>query len=120
LAIATHGNGIFTTYIPNCKTIDPEQSDEQGFKVFAAYPNPFKDKVTIPFEIPEDGEVRINIHSLKGELITTILWAPQYEGYNEAVWTGTNAAGTMLFNGTYLYTINFKGQIRSGRVLLSR
>ncbi|MBC6425597.1 MAG: T9SS type A sorting domain-containing protein [Ekhidna sp.] len=120
LAIATHGNGIFTTQIPDFKAIDSDQSDRQGFKVFSAYPNPFNDKITIPFEIPEDGEVRINIHSIKGDLITTILWAPQYAGYNEVTWTGTNAAGTTLFNGIYLYTIEYNGQVRSGRVLLRR
>jgi len=120
LAIATHGNGVFITQIPDFKAIDPGQPEEQGFEVFAAYPNPFDDKTTIRYEIPEDGEVRITIHSVKGDLITTILWAPQYAGYNEVTWTGTNVVGTTLSNGIYPYTIEYKGQIRSGKLLLRR
>lgn len=120
LAVATHGNGVFITQIADFKALERNSVRSTGFRVLAPYPNPFLEETTIPFEIPEDGEVRVNILSAKGDLITTVLWAPQFAGYNEVTWRGTNAVGTTLANGIYFYTIEYRNEVRAGRILLRR
>ena len=120
LAVATHGNGVFTTQVSDFKGTDSSGPEDEAFRVLEAYPNPFNEETTIRFEIPENGEVRINIYSLGGDRIATLLWAPQLAGENVVTWGGTNAGGAPLVNGIYPYTIEFQGEVRAGKLLLRR
>lgn len=120
LAIASHGNGIFRTFITDFKRALVPESEVQELSLITAYPNPFEDRVRIEFKIPEDDIVRIDLFTLKGELVNNILWAPQVAGSNSATWDGNNVAGISMANGIYLYTISYRNEKKSGRVLLRR
>ncbi|WP_436515543.1 FlgD immunoglobulin-like domain containing protein [Ekhidna sp. To15] len=120
LAIATHGNGVFTTNIPDFKALMLEEEEVNTFELVAAYPNPFNQDTQIQYRLPEDGEVRVDILTSNGSLINTILWAPQYAGTNTVSWDGNNASGTSLANGIYFYRVQYQGQSLSGRLLLRR
>lgn len=120
LVVATHGNGVFTTNIPDFKSIPVGEEDENPFQIVASYPNPFVDDTSIQFTIPEDGEVRIDILSSGGSLINTILWGPQFAGTNTVSWDGNTASGTSLLNGVYYYRIRYNGQSKAGRLILRR
>ncbi|WP_462251458.1 FlgD immunoglobulin-like domain containing protein [Ekhidna sp.] len=119
LAIATHGNGIFTTSIDDFKEISLLEENDP-FQVLDAFPNPFLESTQIRYSIPEDGEVRVDILATNGGLINTILWGPQFQGINSVTWNGENASGTELANGIYLYRINYNGESKSGRLILRR
>ncbi|WP_420316027.1 FlgD immunoglobulin-like domain containing protein [Ekhidna sp.] len=119
LVIATHGNGVFETQIPDFKPLTFE-SQGQSFEVLSSYPNPFARDTQIEYSIPEAGNVRIDILTAGGELINTILWGPQFAGKNSVVWDGTTPSGISLANGIYLYRISYNGQQKSGRVILRR
>ncbi|GAB4246040.1 MAG: hypothetical protein Tsb0034_24850 [Ekhidna sp.] len=120
LVIATHGNGVFTTQIPDFKRIAHPSQEGSGFQLLAAYPNPFEDGTKIRFEIPQDDIVRIDVFSSKGEFINNLLWAPQFAGVNEISWDGTNTSGTSLSNGIYFYRIQYRDKMQSGRLILRR
>lgn len=119
LAIATHGNGVFTTTVAGFKKLEL-QRDGDGFSLMAAYPNPFNATTKIQYTIPEDGTVRVNVYSAKGEFINTLLWAHQFAGENTVTWNGANASGTTLANGVYLYRVEYKNSTETGRLLLRR
>lgn len=120
LAIATHGNGVFTAQIADFKEISTE-IESALFAEVKVYPNPFQETTEINFSIPEDGEVRIDIFSMKGEHISNLLWAPQFAGTNSPVtWDGRTSAGASLANGIYLYKIQYNGQSRTGKIILRR
>ncbi len=120
LVIATHGNGVFTTSIPDFKQINSAEPEDESFQLIAAFPNPFLESTQLRYSIPEDGEVRIDILSSNGGLINTILWGPQFAGTNTVTWDGNNSSGTSLANGIYFYRIQYNGQSKSGRLLLRR
>lgn len=119
LAIATHGNGVFTTDIPDFKSI---QIDRPGldFSLGPVYPNPFNATTEIEYSIPEDGTVRIDLYSSKGEFIKNLLWAPQFAGESSITWDGTNTAGGTVANGLYLYRVEYRGGVRTGRISLRK
>ena len=119
LAIATHGNGVFTTTIPNHRPVEIAEP-EPSLVLLDAFPNPFVNSSTIRFTIPRDGLVRVDVYSLKGELVNTILWATQYAGMNEVVWNGTNATGAIQVNSVYAYQIRYEDEVLTGKLLLSR
>ena len=119
LAIATHGNGVFTLTFPDFKPISFEK-EEVAFAVSYTAPNPFEEKVKIGYDLPEDGEVRIDLFSSKGELVNNLLWAPQFAGSNEITWNGTNSSGTSLTNGVYYCRIQYNGNTQTERLVLRR
>lgn len=119
LAIATHGNGIYTTNVSDFKSL-LAAGEQSPFAVQAAYPNPFVESARIQYTLPEDGDVRVDILSPGGILINTILWGPQFAGANSVVWDGANSSGTTLANGVYFYRILYNGQSQSGRLVLRR
>ena len=120
LAIATHGNGIFTSQVEGFKPINIDTAPAASFQLAATYPNPFEVSTQIQYSIPEDGEVRVDILSSNGALITTLLFAPQFAGTNEVMWDGTTPSGFPLANGIYFYRIQYNGQSKAGRLLLRR
>lgn len=120
LVIATHGNGVYTSSIPDFKAITLEKTVDKSFLVNATYPNPFIDNINIEYTIPEDGEVKIDILYSNGSLINTILWGPQFAGKNTVRWDGTTPTGISLANGIYFYQIQYNGQRHTGRIMLRR
>ena len=120
LAIATHGNGIFTTSITDFERITTPNQENADFAITFNSPNPFKGQTRIEYSIPDDGTVKIDLYTAQGELINNLLWAPQFAGSNEVVWDGTNASGTSLANGVYFYRIQYADQSRSGKLILRR
>ncbi len=117
LAIASHGNGVFTTNIADFKSLDIVRESED-FQLLAAYPNPFNQSTRIEYSIPEDGIVRVDLFSAKGEMVRNLLWGPQFSGTNSITWDGTNESGTTVTNGIYLYRIRYKGGVKTGRISL--
>ena len=117
LVVATHGNGVFTTSIPDFKNIQFTQ-ESQAFDLVSAYPNPFDSSTEIQFTIPSDGTVRVDLYTAQGAFINNLLWAPQFAGTNSVYWDGTNTSGTKLSNGIYLYRVEYNGQVKTGRLSL--
>lgn len=120
MAIATHGNGVFTTTVSDFDRIVTNKPEVDAFALASVYPNPFVEQASIRYTIPEDGTVKIDVYSTEGELIRNVLWAPQFSGTNEVVWDGNNSSGVSLANGVYIYRILYKDQYLSGRIILNR
>lgn len=120
LVVATHGNGVFTTDIVDFERIEMEGPVEDGFAILSNHPNPFTERTSIRYTLPEDDVVQVNVYTIKGELINNLLWAPQFAGVNEVVWEGTNTAGVPMSDGIYLYEILYRNVSRTGKIALRR
>ncbi|WP_424963591.1 FlgD immunoglobulin-like domain containing protein [Ekhidna sp.] len=120
LVIATHGNGVYSSQVSDFKPIETEPDQGNSFQLLAAYPNPFQESTTIQYSIPEDGDVRIDILTASGALVNTILWGPQYTGPNTVAWDGTTPSGFPLANGIYHYRVRYRGESKTGRLILRR
>ena len=71
------------------------------------YPNPFNPSTNIQFDLPNEGEVIIQIYDLKGNLIEELINGNMNAGYHQLKWDGSNQASGMYFirmiadNGNY-------------------
>jgi len=86
-----------------------EKSDNntlpRKYSLLQNYPNPFNPQTTISYELPKDGNVRVEVYSILGELITTLVDRDQHAGRYQIVWNGLNAKGTQVSTGVYFYKI---------------
>jgi len=118
LAIATHGNGVFETYIQGHKSIEkPDQTF--SFLTSAPYPNPFYDIIHIPLEIPATQIVRAFVYDASGKPVKALVWGTQFEGSSTLTWDGTNVTGTPVADGVYFCRIELgSGSEKTVRLML--
>jgi len=77
------------------------------------YPNPFSDKTGFYFEHNQpccDLDVEINIYSINGSLVKTIITTVEPVGYDISPieWDGSNNFGAKIESGIYIYKIKVK------------
>jgi hypothetical protein len=67
------------------------------------YPNPFNPITRIPYQLPEDTQVRISVYNLLGQEVVTLVNEFQLAAYHTAVWNGRDASGREVPSGVYIY-----------------
>jgi len=82
------------------------------------YPNPFNPMTTIAFDLAVSGRVRIDIYSVDGRRIRTLIDGSYVAGRHTEVWNGRDQAGRAVASGTYLYIMEGPGIKQTRRMLL--
>jgi hypothetical protein len=68
-------------------------------------PNPFNPTTVIEYALPEAGAVLLEIYSLTGQKVLTLVDASLEAGYHTAVWDAVDASGRDVASGIYVYRI---------------
>ena len=71
------------------------------YSLFQNYPNPFNPSTIINYSVPADGNVKLSVYNIKGELIRTVVNGFRKAGYYSAAFDGTG-----LSSGIYFYKID--------------
>ncbi len=69
------------------------------------FPNPFAHETKFTFELTDDAEISVDIYTLAGRRIKSILPVHFTIGHQQIYWNGRDEYGGMLANGVYLYKI---------------
>ena len=69
------------------------------------YPNPFKQKTFINYNVLEYGPVCLRIYALDGHLVQTMVNEKQTIGHYVVSWDGLNNKGKIMARGVYLYQL---------------
>ena len=75
------------------------------YKLSEAYPNPFNPITKFNYEVPNTEHVNIDIYSLTGRHIRSLINSIQDPGYKTVQWNATNNNGQPVSAGVYIYTI---------------
>jgi|GEM_PF-4796554 len=67
------------------------------FSLGSAYPNPFNLNTVIPYALPKRASIRIDVFSITGRYITTLLNDDQITGYHSIIWSAVNVESGMYF-----------------------
>jgi ligand-binding sensor domain-containing protein len=73
------------------------------------YPNPFKQRTLISYDVLENGPIGLRIYSLEGQLVQTLVNSRQTAGSYTVSWNGANDKGKIMARGVYLYQLNVNG-----------
>lgn len=91
-----------------------------SFALGSAVPSPFRESVTIRFDVPRESPVTIRIFDLRGALVTTLLSnATIPPGHRELTWNGRDAAGNRVASGVFFCRMDaggFRGHLRLVRL----
>ncbi len=67
-----------------------------------AWPNPFRDQVTLELGSERPGELELAVYNLRGQLVRTLIAGDSGSGKNSVVWDGRDSRGQSCSSGIYL------------------
>lgn len=88
-------------------TMDSAEIPED-FGLLQNFPNPFNPDTRIGYDLPENGQVRLEIINLTGQLVRTFNLGLKESGRHMVLWDGKNENGLNVPSGIYIYRIDFK------------
>ncbi|MBI5727071.1 MAG: T9SS type A sorting domain-containing protein [Ignavibacteriales bacterium] len=89
--------------------IEVKVNTPDNFSLNQNYPNPFNPGTTISYAVPMDTKVELNVYSLTGQLVKTLVNQVQTAGYYSVPFNAGD-----LSSGLYIY------QLRAGGILQTR
>jgi len=83
-------------------------------------PNPWSPETRIAFVLPRAGEVRLQIYSVDGRLVRTLINDQRPAGRQSVRWDGKDEAGRGAASGVYVYRLEAAGIAESRKLVLVR
>lgn len=83
-----------------------------AFSAGPNYPNPFAQKTYLPYDLPADASVRLDLYNSLGQRVRRLVDEDQRAGAHEAVWTGRDEKDRQVSSGVYLYALEADGPER--------
>jgi len=88
------------------------------FAYFPCSPNPVGDHARLAFDLPQEGPVRVEVYSVAGERLGTVIDRRASPGHLVVDWNATGANGRRLACGVYLLSVQAGGQHLSQHVVV--
>jgi hypothetical protein len=84
------------------------------------YPNPFNPQTAIAYSLPQEGNVRLVIYNMLGQMVRKLVDENQAAGHKRILWDGNNEFGVRVSSGVYFYRIEFGKQKLIGKMILQQ
>ena len=82
------------------------------------YPNPFNPETTIKYQLPEAGDVKLEIYNMLGQVVRTLVNQHQNAGRYTIQWDASNDYGQDLSSGIYFYRVQVGGEFTNVKKML--
>lgn len=92
----------------------------ESYELSQNFPNPFNPSTTIRFSLPQGGPVSLKIYNIRGQLVKTLVDGFTEAGRHQAVWNGTDEAGTTVASGIYFCRFSANGFVEVKKMALVR
>ncbi len=92
-------------YNTNVSTSVIDNNNNQNFKLFQNFPNPFNPSTAIRFNLFRSENIKLQILNINGELIKTLLEKELPPGQHEIIWDGTDSQNQKVTSGVYFYRL---------------
>ena len=87
-------------------------------KLAQNFPNPFNPTTTISFYLPDRVKVRLEVFNVSGRLVTRLGDGVFSAGPHQVGWNGTDANGTPVSSGMYVYRLTAGNRTMSKKMIL--
>ncbi len=89
-------------------------------ELYAASPNPFRNKAELSFYLPARSNVSLNVYDATGRLVKTLVNGTVDAGRHSVTWNGTDNSGRTVSEGVYIFKLSANGESRTRRVVFIR
>ncbi|MDD3876234.1 MAG: hypothetical protein PHT69_06405 [Bacteroidales bacterium] len=93
-------------------------NNSNSIQVFNNYPNPFTNGTVIPFNLNEDGDLKVFVSNYIGQLVVILHDGYMPAGFHQLTWNGLSNDGLILKQGFYFYTFVFNNYMVAGKMLM--
>ncbi|MGH1363770.1 MAG: FlgD immunoglobulin-like domain containing protein [Calditrichia bacterium] len=90
------------------------------FTLHFSYPNPFNPATTISFSLKKQADIQLEIYSITGEIVRTLVNTNSSVGRHQVIWDGMNDDGMKVSSGVYLYRLKSENFFQSRKMVLLR
>jgi zinc metalloprotease ZmpB len=93
---------------PTASVYEKEAASE--FRLAQNYPNPCNPTTNITYNLAGNASVSLRVYNMLGQEVTVLVSDVQSQGTHTVSWNGTNAMGSTVASGTYIYRIDARMQ----------
>ncbi len=90
----------------------------QRFSLEQNYPNPFNPSTVITFNLAKKTDVELNVYSVTGQKVRSLVKGNQKAGQYTVTWNGRNDVGQKVASGLYFYKIEADDFVASKKMIL--
>jgi len=83
----------------------------RAFEILPNYPNPFNNNTIIPFNLPYNSMVKIDIVDISGKLINSLFREFTSMGSHKIIWDGTDKYSRFVSSGIYFVSMEAGGKV---------
>ncbi|HVN48730.1 MAG TPA: S8 family peptidase [Bacteroidota bacterium] len=94
-----------------------EKTTPTAYKLYANYPNPFNNSTIIKFDMPNAGNVTIDVYNILGQHIKNIFSGYAVRTDIVAPWNGTSDRGRIVASGVYFYRVKSGNYVATRKML---
>jgi hypothetical protein len=88
------------------------------FQLMQNYPNPFNPSTTIEYNIPNAGNVKVQIFDINGQILKVLDEGFKDRGSYRITWNGNDGNNNSVASGFYIYSVTFNNTNISKKLLL--
>ncbi len=103
----------FNGNFKNSNSIEVNFQPVFSYNLFQNYPNPFNPSTKISFSLPEAANVKLTVHNIIGEIVTTIINKKMDKGFHSVEFDAQS-----LPSGIYIYQIEMNDFIATKKMIL--
>jgi hypothetical protein len=97
-----------------------EVADLGGLRLGRNVPNPFSTATDISYSVRSGGRVRVEVYTLTGRLVRTLVDQSQAAGSHKVKWDGKDNDGRDAASGVYYYRVEADKDAEAGKMILLR
>ncbi len=84
------------------------------------YPNPFNSDTVIEYQLPQPGEMQLEVYDLAGQRVTTLASGSRAAGSYSVAWDGSGDDSQPVASGVYLYRLQTSEGVAVRKLILIR
>jgi hypothetical protein len=109
----THsGFGVGIAAFRTLSAGNPVNFIPQSYCLGQNYPNPFNPTTSIPFALPTESKVKIEVFNLLGQRVAVLEDGIMQAGNYKAIWDGRSSSNIPVASGIYILTLHAEGTVK--------
>lgn len=101
-------------------TAGVEEGGRDGVALSAPWPNPSRERMTLPFSLPRAAHAKLTVYGVDGRRVRTLVEGDLQAGHHEAAWDLRDEHGAPVRSGMYFARLEVEGLQIARRVVKLR